>query len=83
MNHKDQRVQIGIRPEDFTIEDNGFEANVNDIQTIGRDVILHFSVGNVSARAIVSADEKFSEKARIGISRYHLFNPETGDLIDE
>lgn len=83
VNYKDQRVQIGIRPEDFTIEDNGFEANVNDVQTIGRDVILHFSVGNVSARAIVSADEKFSEKARIGISRYHLFNPETGDLIDE
>src|SRR5690554_4671149 len=50
---KNQPVKIGIRPEDFIVSEDGFEVTVNDIECIGRDTTIHFSVGDLKARALV------------------------------
>lgn len=84
VNYKDRKVFVGVRPEDFTTDPNGFEVNIDDIQTIGRDIILHFKLGGKPSRAIISANQIVNDRTvKIKAVRFHLFDQETGDLVAE
>ena len=86
---KDQEVTIGIRPEGFKmVERSSFKADVDLVETIGRDttlIIKHPNDESRTFRAIVDADfgvepgdaVKFNVKPH----KMHIFNKETGELV--
>lgn len=78
---------IGIRPEDFRLDPNGFEAKILDQDTIGRDTLVHFSIGNSgSLRALINSDEIGSEPTiRLSVKKEKclLFDVTTGEAIHE
>lgn len=84
---KNQAVKIGIRPEDFIVSEDGFEITVNDIECIGRDTTIHFSVGNIKARALVPTNTLMDgkEKAKLTVrdGKIHLFDTKAGEVINE
>lgn len=82
---KDQEVIVGVRPEDFMVDENGFEVDVYDVETIGRDVIAHFILGGVDTRALIRSDHNVKTgKIRLGVKsgKIHIFTPEAGELVN-
>ncbi|MFA5560192.1 MAG: ABC transporter ATP-binding protein [Acholeplasmataceae bacterium] len=83
-NVKDGKYNIGIRPEDFRIVENGvfnFKPEEVEIEVIGRDTMIRFDFGGSQVRAIVDSDSiKGKEKLSIGVKKGKvlLFDTETG-----
>jgi len=85
-----QDVKVGIRPEGFIIDkkDGTFKAEVEFVETIGRDttLILIDPTDNTKRfRAIVDADEKIEAGQEVVLSvkkhKLFIFNPETGERL--
>ena len=87
---EDQKVTVAVRPEGFTLEENGaFECELSSIEVMGRDVSLvcrHEASVNPIIRAIINADNKVDVTAtavRFNLKphKVFLFNAETEDRI--
>ena len=68
---------IGIRPEHFKFDDNGISVKVNNIEMIGRYMILHFNLNGISSRMIADSKLKIEKdeiiKIAIDYSSVYLF----------
>ena len=87
---EDQKVTVAVRPEGFTLEENGaFECELSSIEVMGRDVSLvcrHEASVNPIIRAIINADNKVDVAAtavRFNLKphKVFLFNAETEERI--
>ena len=80
---KDAKVVVGIRPEDFRFDLEGFEVSPDEIEHIGRDTLIYFTLGGKKVRAIVDSESAYG-KSKIKLSvkkeKLHLFDPETGNV---
>ena len=80
---KDGEYDLGLRPEDFKFDPNGFVVDPIDIEHIGRDTLVRFEFGNHIVRAIIDSDS-VSDTDKITLSvkkgKAHLFDKETGNV---
>ena len=86
----DRSVFVGIRPEGFVpTEDGAFEAHLNNVEVMGRDVSIvstHPASLNPLVRSIVDADYKIDRDAAtvkfaLKPHKVFLFNKETEERI--
>lgn len=56
LNIPDGVYDIGMRPENFRANDEGFEVDIKDIFHIGRDTMIYFQFNGVNVRALVDSD---------------------------
>ncbi|NLG81645.1 MAG: ABC transporter ATP-binding protein [Bacilli bacterium] len=85
---KDQDVIIGVRPEDFRVDETGFRVKVDEIDCIGRDTTLHFTLGGKHTRALIPSESVLGNPEYVHISvkpdKIHLFKTdEAGELVNE
>ncbi|PKK97645.1 MAG: ABC transporter ATP-binding protein [Tenericutes bacterium HGW-Tenericutes-3] len=76
--------ELGIRPEDFRFDPNGFDVDTKDIEHIGRDTLIRFSLGDVNLRAIVDSDSVHGQKTiklSVKKGKVHVFDKETGHVM--
>ena len=78
---KDGKYVIGIRPEDFRFDPEGFEVAADDVEHVGRDTLIRFTLGDKSVRALVDSDSVYGKttiRLAVKTSKVHVFDPETG-----
>ncbi|ERJ13588.1 ABC transporter ATP-binding protein [Haloplasma contractile] len=82
---ENRNVTIGIRPEDFKVDANGFEAKITYMECIGRDTTIRFPLNESSMRALIDS-ESLVESDKINLTvrkeKVHLFDPETGAVLN-
>ena len=81
---KDGEYMFGIRPEDFRIDDAGFEISTEEISNIGRDTMITFRTEDQTLRALVDSDDVSEAKTiKLGVkkNKIHAFDLETGDVV--
>ena len=86
----DQEVFVGIRPEGFTLDDNGpLTCDISGVEVMGRDVSIvskHTASINPIIRSIINADNKVDPDATtvsysLKPHKVFLFNKETEERI--
>jgi len=78
---KDGTYDLGIRPEDFRFDHSGFDVDTKNIESIGRDTLIRFIMGDKELRALVDSDSVHgaaSIKLIIKKGKVHLFDKGTG-----
>lgn len=81
---KDGNYTVGVRPEDFKIDPEGFEVDTVDIENIGRDTMIRFSIGEKQVRALVDSDSVLGLKTiKIAVkpNKVHIFDINTGLVV--
>ena len=81
---KDGDYIIGVRPEDFKVDTQGFEVETIDVEHIGRDTMIRFMAGDKQVRALVDSDSVEGVKTiKLAVKRnkVHLFDKETGLVL--
>ena len=80
----DGPYDLGVRPEDFRFDPQGFEVDAKDVNHIGRDTMIRFPIGDQMIRALVESDDVLG-KDRITLSikpgKVHVFDPSSGSVI--
>ncbi len=86
INIPDGLYDIGMRPENFRANDEGFEVDIKDIFHIGRDTMIYFQFNGVNVRALVDSDNVSIGQKKIGLTiknkRIYIFDKKTGKVID-
>ena len=70
------RYYLGLRPEDLVPSENGlFTVTVTAVELIGRERILHFTLGEQDIKSIVSVEHKIEEGDTLSFDllRHKLF----------
>ncbi|MCK7471820.1 MAG: ABC transporter ATP-binding protein [Desulfomicrobium escambiense] len=83
-NAKDNAYAVGIRPEDFRFDPNGFEVHPEDIEHIGRDTLIKFPFGNTTVRALIDSDSVLQNgtiRLSVKAGKVHLFDKATGSVV--
>ena len=82
----DAIYDIGMRPENFRVSEDGFEVDVNNIYHIGRDTMIHFDFNGVNIRALVDSDDVQGKVDKIKLAikseRVYIFDKKTGKVVD-
>jgi len=82
----DAMYDIGMRPENFRVSEDGFEVDVKNIFHIGRDTMIHFEFNGTNIRALVDSDdvERKVDKIKLAIKseRVYIFDKKTGKVVD-
>lgn len=80
----DGRYNVGLRPENFKVSNEGFLVDITDVDTIGRDTLIHFKLGEKDVRALVDSetyDGSNQVKLSVKEEKIYLFNMETGLVV--
>ncbi len=83
-NAKDGNYDVGLRPEDFVISKEGIKAVDPVVDTIGRDTMIRFNVGDTAIRALVNSDTLSEDKhivLTVKEQKILLFDKESGETI--
>lgn len=79
---EDGKYNVGLRPEDFEISNEGTEITIDNLERIGRDTLLRFTVDGVILRVLVDSedvqDDVLTYKFKVRKNKAHLFDLETG-----
>ncbi|MBP2070121.1 MAG: ABC transporter ATP-binding protein [Anaerococcus sp.] len=59
---------IGIRPEHFKLADSGIIVRVENIEMIGRYMILHFTLDGVASRVIADSKLKINKNDKVSLT---------------
>lgn len=59
---------IGIRPEHFKLADSGIIVRVENIEMIGRYMILHFTLDGVASRVIADSKLKINKNDKLSLT---------------
>ena len=57
----DGKYTSGIRPESFEIADEGITVKASHVRMTGRDLLIHFSIGDTELRILVHSDLSIKE----------------------
>ena len=89
-NVSDQEVTVGIRPEGFTLQQDGpLTCNLTRVEVMGRDISVvstHPCSETVAIRTIINAETKVDPEAQtvrfaLKPHKLYLFHPQTGERI--
>ena len=59
---------IGIRPEHFNLTDSGISVRVENIEMIGRYMILHFTLDGIASRVIADSKLKINKNDKVSLT---------------
>ncbi|PKK95626.1 MAG: ABC transporter ATP-binding protein [Tenericutes bacterium HGW-Tenericutes-5] len=86
LNVPDGLYDVGMRPENFRVADDGFKTEIKDIFHIGRDTMIHFEFNGNNVRALVDSDTmKVNQKSvslTIKPERVYIFDKQTGKVVN-
>ncbi len=75
-------VILGVRPEHIIVGEGEYSGNVYIVEPLGRDKIVHISVGGIMLNAVVPGEQEVNEGDTINISfmmdKIHLFDKSSG-----
>lgn len=57
----DGMYTAGVRPESFELTADGIETKATQVRMTGRDLLIHFNIGETSLRALVHSDMQIEE----------------------
>lgn len=81
----DGEYPVGLRPEDFKVDPEGFEVDLKETFHIGRDTLIHFELNGTDVRALVDSDdiEVGAKKVKLSVkkNKIHLFDKESGSIV--
>lgn len=81
----DGMYDIGMRPENFRVSEDGFKVAIKNIFHIGRDTMIHFDFNGTNVRALVDSDDIKVGQKEVSLSikseRVYIFDKETGQVI--
>jgi multiple sugar transport system ATP-binding protein len=80
----DGNYVIGLRPEDFKADPNGFSVTDLEVEHIGRDTMLRFNLSGIQIRALLDSDDVSDEKhIRLGVKKHkiQIFDKNTGQVL--
>lgn len=84
-NYVNQKVILGIRPEDIIINSGGFKVNVDMVELLGSEIYIHYLINEKFYIAKVKSDVEVAIGDKIEISftsgKLHLFDFETKTSI--
>ena len=82
----DGLYDVGMRPENFRISEDGFATDIKNIYHIGRDTMIHFDFNGKNVRALVDSDDISHDQKVANLSikseRIYIFDKETGQVIN-
>jgi multiple sugar transport system ATP-binding protein len=82
----DGLYDIGMRPENFRVKEDGFKAKINEIFHIGRDTMIHFELNGKNIRALVDSDSIDDSNESVSLTikneRIYIFDKETGQVVN-
>ena len=85
-NVPDGLYDIGMRPENFRVDEKGFKTEVKDIFHIGRDTMIHFEFNGKNVRALVDSDTISDTQKIVPLTikseRIYIFDKETGKVVN-
>ncbi len=59
---------IGIRPEHFNLTDSGISVRVENIEMIGRYMILHFTLDGIASKVIADSKLKINKNVKVSLT---------------
>jgi multiple sugar transport system ATP-binding protein len=80
----DGNYVIGLRPEDFKVDPNGFSVTELEVEHIGRDTMLRFNLSGIQIRALLDSDDVQDENhIRLGVKKHkiQIFDKNTGQVL--
>jgi len=82
----DGHYDVGMRPENFRVHENGFVTDVKDVFHIGRDTMIHFDFNGKNVRALVDSDSMTVGQKTVSLTikpeRVYIFDKETGKVVN-
>ena len=82
----DGEYKVGVRPEGFKLDENGFEVKLDDVSYVGRDTLINFHVENTLVHAILDLEGQVIEDHRVRLSikphALHLFDIKSGVTVN-
>ena len=86
VNVPDGLYDVGMRPENFRVNEKGFETEIKDIFHIGRDTMIHFEFNGKNVRALVDSDSMTDNQKTVLLTikpeRVYIFDKETGKVVN-
>lgn len=82
----DGEYVIGIRPEDFKVDQKGMKITPNFVSHIGRDTMIGFDLGEKEIRALVDSDSVADIKSltlAVRSDKIHVFCKDSGNVVLE
>ena len=89
-NYVNEKIIVGIRPEDIVIHEeipaeNGIAAEVYVFEPLGNETVVDASIGNSVIKILTDPDFYGSSGQKIGLTmnmeKLHLFDCETGQVL--
>jgi multiple sugar transport system ATP-binding protein len=80
----DGNYVIGLRPEDFKVDPNGFSVTDLEVEHIGRDTMLRFNLSGIQIRALLDSDDVADENnIKLGVKKHkiQIFDKNTGQVL--
>ncbi|MDS1136031.1 ABC transporter ATP-binding protein [Nitratireductor indicus] len=85
---KTRKLELGIRPEHFTVaagDPDAIKVDIHLVEPLGSDTLVHFKLAGIEAIARVSPDLRPKPGDRMALKpasgKAHLFDAETGEAI--
>lgn len=86
INAPDGLYDVGMRPENFRVADDGFKTDIKDIFHIGRDTMIHFEFNGNNVRALVDSDTMEDNQKTVSLTikpeRVYIFDKQTGKVVN-
>lgn len=81
LHNHEEGVVIGVRPHDVVLSDEGMDAQVEAIETLGFESFVHLKLGEESLSLRVEGAPPKEKSVKVQIRHMHRFDKETGQRI--
>jgi len=81
LHNHEEGVVIGVRPHDVVLSDEGMDAQVEAIETLGFESFVHLNLGDESLSLRVEGAPPTEKNVKVQIRHMHRFDKETGQRI--
>ena len=81
LHNHEEGVVIGVRPHDVVLSDEGMDAQVEAIETLGFESFVHLKLGEESLSLRVEGAPPTEKTIKVQIRHMHRFDKETGQRI--
>ena len=72
---------MGVRPHDVILSEEGMDAEVEAIETLGFESFVHLKIGEESLSLRVEGTPPQEKNVKVQIRHMHRFDKETGQRI--
>ena len=81
LHNYEEGVVVGVRPHDVLLSDEGMDAKVEAIETLGFESFVHLKIGEESLSLRVEGTPPSEKNVKVQIRHMHRFDKESGHRI--